>query len=358
MKGPSAIPGEIKSSNGNELTPVDERVEHPANSHIDPKDPAAPYYYLLARLRSPLTLRELMIQPVRSGYIGQGPSLEPIALPPSAEQLYPNVRVSEFYIASQPGPIRCQLFQPQKIRAPAPMLLYIHGGGFTVGQSEDTAYITSRICDESDFVVVSVNYRLAPEWPFPAGLEDCIAVLDWMRTHASEIGGDQDFLIVGGDSAGGNIAAALTLKARDEQRKLPEGVLLLCPLTDFFVEQHESFERLAPLGIVYDTAFIGYVRGAYVVHYRNWTNPYASPARGDLSGYPPTLIVAGGADPMIDDNQAFAKKLKNAGSRVELFVRNEMPHGYYFFPHLLKEGDEAFDAIRKFLGRLRMLPRE
>jgi acetyl esterase len=325
------------------------RVEHPASSHIDPKDPAAPYYSLLACLRSPLTLRELMIQPVRTGYIGQAPALDANTLPPSAAELYPKVRVSEKYVESQAGSIRCQLFHPPHITSPAPMLLYLHGGGFAVGRSEDTAYITSRICEETGFVVVSVNYRLAPEWPFPAGLEDCLAVMDWMRTHAADIGGNPNCLIVGGDSAGGNMAAALPLMAKDMQRKPPEGALLLCPLTDFFVEQYESFERLAPLGIVYDTAFIGYVRGAYVVHYRNWANPHASPARGDLSGYPATLIVAGTADPMIDDNQAFARKLADAGNRVELFVRNAMPHGYYFFPHLLKEGDEAFDAIRAFL---------
>jgi acetyl esterase len=133
---------------------------------------------------------------------------------------------------------------------------------------------------------------------------------------------------------------------------LPDAAVLLCPITEFFAEQHESFERLAPLGIVYDTAFFGFVRGAYAVHHKNWSHPHVSPARGDLHGYPPTLIVAGTADPLVDDNRAFARKLREAGNgRVELFVRERMPHGYCFFPGLLPEGDEAFAAVATFLKR-------
>ena len=199
-------------------------------------------------------------------------------------------------------------------------------------------------------MVVSVNYRLAPEWPFPAGLDDCFAVPGWLREHGSAIGGNPATIAVGGNSSGGNIAAALPLKAVAERARPPEAAILLCPLTDFFVEQYESFESLAPLGIVYDTAFVGYIRGAYVVHHQTWSHPHASPARGDLRHYPPVLIVSGTKDPMIDDNRAFAEKLRAAGNEhVEMFVRDGMPHGYYFFPGLLKEGDEAFAAVGRFL---------
>ena len=107
-----------------------------------------------------------------------------------------------------------------------------------------------------------------------------------MREHGTEIEGNPEQIAVGGDSSGGNFAAVLPLKAQDEKVRPPEAAVLLCPLTDFFVEQYKSFERLAPLGIIYDTAFIGYVRGAYVVHYRNWSHPHVSPARGDLRFYP------------------------------------------------------------------------
>ena len=114
---------------------------------------------------------------------------------------------------------------------------------------------------------------------------------------------------------------------------LPQAAVLLAPITDFFFEQYELFERLAPLGIVYDAAFIGFIRGAYLVHGRNWGHPYASPTRADLHGYPPTFIATGTADPLVDDNRAFAKKLRAAGgAEVEHLVRDGMPHGFYFFP--------------------------
>jgi acetyl esterase len=330
------------------LAASDQKQEGPGVSHIDPSDPAAPYYELLARLRSPLTLRDIMIKPVRTGYIGQQNPIPASSLPPTAAELYPYIIVSEVHVASRSGPIRCQVYSAASTGR-APMMLYIHGGGFTVGSSEDTAYIASRIAWENGAVVVSVNYRLAPEWPFPAGLDDCLDVLRWMRAHGNEIGGDPSLIAVGGDSAGGNFAAALPIKAKDEGLDGPEAAVLLCPVTDFFVEKYESFERLAPLGIVYDTAFVGFIRGAYVVHYRNWSHPHVSPAGADLRGYPPTLIVSGTADPMIDDNRAFAQKLEAAGNKVEHFVKTAMPHGYYFFPKLLKEGDEAFGAIARFL---------
>lgn len=232
------------------------------------------------------------------------------------------------------------------------MMLYAHGGGFTLGQSEDTAYITSRIAAENGMVVVSVNYRLAPEWPFPACLDDCIVVLQWMQKNGTTVGGDGARIAVGGDSAGGNIAAALPLKTRDAGLPVPQAAVLLAPITDFFFEQYESFERLAPLGIVYDTAFIGFIRGAYLVHGRNWGHPHASPTRADLRGYPATFIATGTADPLVGDNRAFAEKLRAAGgTEVEHLVRDGMPHGFYFFPGMFKQGDQAFAAIAAFLKR-------
>jgi acetyl esterase len=331
---------------------VDQRSDGPGVSKIDPTDPAAPFYQLLAAMRSPLALRDIMIYPVRTGYIGQAKPIDPKDLPKSAAELYPDIRVAQISVPSAAGPVRCQVFSPPGAAGPRPMMLYLHGGGFTVGQSEDTAYITSRIAAENAMVVVSANYRLAPEWPFPAGLDDCLAVLQFMQQNAGTLGGDAARISVGGDSAGGNIAAALPIKARDAGAPMPCAAVLLAPITDFFFEQHESFERLAPLGIVYDTAFIGFIRGAYLVHGKNWAHPHASPARADLRNYPATFIATGTADPLVDDNRAFAAKLRAAGGiTVEHFVRDRMPHGFYFFPAIFKEEDEAFAAIATFLSQ-------
>jgi acetyl esterase len=333
---------------------VDQRADGPGVSAIDRSDPAAPQYLMLARMRSPLTLRELMIKPVRTGYIGQDRPIDPSELPPSAAQLYPQVAVSEIFVPSPAGAVRCQVFVDPRASLARPMMLYVHGGGFSVGQSEDTAYISSRVAAETGIVVVSVNYRLAPEWPFPAGLDDCMAVLRWMRERGSEIGGDPLQVTVAGDSSGGNFAAVLPLKARDEGVKSPDAVVSLCPITDFFFEEYDSFERLGPLGIVYDTAFIGFIRGAYAVRRNNWSHPHVSPARGDLRDYPPTLIISGSADPLVDDNCGFARKLRESGNQhVELLVSEGMPHGYYFFPGLFRQSDDAFAAIARFLAECR-----
>jgi acetyl esterase len=327
-------------------------VAAPGVSKIDPSDPAAPLYRLLATMRSPVCLRDLMILPVRTGYIGQKHQIDPSELPKSAAQLYPNVSVSGLEVPSPAGSIRCQIFRPPSPDRSCAMMLYLHGGGFTVGQSEDTAYITSRISAENRMVVVSANYRLAPEWPFPAGLDDAVAVLRWMQKHGQSIDGDCSRICVCGDSSGGNFAAALPLKARDEGVAPLQAAVMFCPITDFFFEQHDSFERLGPLGIVYDTAFIGFVRGAYLVHHKNWSHPHASPSRGELANYPPTLIVSGTADPLIDDNSGFAEKLRARGRHVEHFVREGMPHGFYFFPDMFTQGDEAFSAISTFLAKV------
>jgi len=250
-------------------------------------------YRPLALMRSPVALRDLMIQPVRTGYIGQEKPIDPALLPKSAAELYPDIRVSELDVPAPLGRIRCQVFSPPGVAAGRSMMLYAHGGGFTLGQSEDTAYITSRIASENGMVVVSANYRLAPEWPFPACLDDCLEVLQWMQKNGATVGGDGARIAVGGDSAGGNIAAALPLKARDAGLPVPQAAVLLAPITDFFFEQYESFERLAPLGIVYDAAFIGFIRGAYLVHGKNWGHPHASPVRANLRGYPATFIATG-----------------------------------------------------------------
>jgi acetyl esterase len=351
-----AAGSELMSANvGENASPfVDQLADGPGVSRIDPSDPAAPMYRLLAMMRSPVALRDLMIQPVRTGYIGQEKPIDPAEVPKSAAELYPDIRVSELDVPSPLGRIRCQVFSPPGAAARA-MMLYAHGGGFTLGQSEDTAYITSRIAAENAMVVVSANYRLAPEWPFPACLDDCLEVLRWMQKNAATIGGDAARNAVGGDSAGGNLAAALPIKARDAGVPMPQAAVLLAPITDFFFEQYESFERLAPLGIVYDAAFIGFIRSAYLVHGKNWAHPHASPARADLRGYPAAFIVTGTADPLVDDNRAFAGKLRGGGvTNVEHLVCEGMPHGFYFFPGMFRQGDEAFTAVAKFLARTGM----
>ena len=219
---------------------VDRRPDGPGVTHIDSTDPAAPMYQLLARLRKPVALRDIMIRPVREGYAGQDLPDVATVLPPW-EHLFPGQMVSELRVQTPDGPIRCRVYHPDAGAVPRPVLVYCHGGGFMVGSSEDTDYMTRRICSVAKAIVVSVNYRLAPEWPFPTGLYDCLEIYKWVRSHGSEIGGDPGRVGLAGDSSGGNFAAALPLLARDRDISLPDAVAMFGPVLDFCFEEYESF---------------------------------------------------------------------------------------------------------------------
>jgi acetyl esterase len=329
---------------------VDQRTDGPGVTRIDPADPAAPMYRLLARVRSPLTLRDTMLLPVRSGYAGQTPPGGADALP-HWDHMFPGVVVEGIGVPSPAGPIRCQVYRPAATARGRPLLVYVHGGGFMLGRSEDTDYMTRKICAQNDVVVVSVNYRLAPEWPFPAGIDDCLAVYRWLRAHGADLGGDPGRVGVAGDSSGGNFAAVLPLRARAQGLPPPDVSVQFAPVLDLFFEEYESFNRLAPLGVVYDAAFMGFARGAYC-RYAEWTHPHVSPFRSDLSGYPPALVIVGTHDPLVDSCRAFAARARDAGaSHVELFVREGMPHGFYFWPGLFPQEEEAYAAVTAFLRR-------
>jgi acetyl esterase len=297
-------------------------------------------------------LRELMISPVRTGYIGKPGDPPPAHLPPSVKQLFPEIEVGEIGVRCRDGWLHCRTYSdPSKNNELRPVILYLHGGGFTVGTSDDTASITSRMARDTGCLVVSVDYRMAPEWPFPYAVEDCFAVYQALQVEGGRLGCDGSRIIVAGDSAGGNLAAVVPLVARDRSVAPPVATVLLCPITNFCAEDHPGFERLAAKGIVYDTAFFGFIRGAYLLRKENWTHPYASPAFGDLEGYPPTIVVCGGEDPIVEDNRAFVEHLQSCGVAAERFERAGMPHGYYFFPGLVPEGDEALQAVCAFISK-------
>jgi acetyl esterase len=232
-----------------------------------------------------------------------------------------------------------------------PVLVYCHGGGWCLGDPEESDLVCRKLSHRSGVTVVSVDYRLAPEFPYPHGLEDFVSVYEWVREHAAnELGADPRRVAVGGDSSGGNLAAALPLFVRDKGGHVPDATVLLCPLTDFVAESYDSFKKVGPNSLIYDAAFLGYVRSNYVPYAEQWTTPYVSPMYGDLIGFPPTMIIAAGYDILLDDNKRFAEKLREAGNtRVELLIHESMPHAYYYLLGLSKEEDEAYQAMAAFL---------
>src|SRR3712207_3328606 len=169
----------------------------------------------------------MMIQPVRTGYLGKDEPIDPKDLPPSPEELFPNVSVEQHYAPSPDGPIRCEVFRPDGAPSGLPTMMYFHGGGFMVGRSEDTEFLTRKLCVQNDVVVVSVNYRLAPEWPFPTGLDDCLAAYRWVMEQGDTLGADTGRMVFAGGSSGSNFAATAALRARDVELPLPTAVVML-----------------------------------------------------------------------------------------------------------------------------------
>lgn len=320
-------------------------------SYIDPDDPAMPSYRVIANNRQPVALRDMMIKPVRTGYIGADqPKPDPALVPPTGAEAVPDVDVTVVYLPVRDGVARARVFRPQAAapEASLPAILYVHGGGFTVGSSEDTDYLTRRLARDNGALVVSADYRLAPEYPFPTPLEDVVDVYRFLTTDAARLGGDASRITVAGDSAGSNYAAVVPLVARERGLPMPRAVVMLGAFVDFVQERWDSFQRLAPRGIVYDSPFFGFIRSAYLPT-TPWTEPLASPIYADLSVYPPAYLTAGTHDPIVDSAKAFVELLDGHGVPAVGYWPEGMPHGYYFFPGVHAEGDVAYEQVRAFL---------
>ncbi|MCE9624646.1 MAG: alpha/beta hydrolase [Deltaproteobacteria bacterium] len=265
---------------------------------------------------------------------------------------HPEVKRSERRIpGSKPDQeIRCLVYTPPV--ANPPILFYIHGGGWSLESPDDYGLFHKKLSAMAGMTIFALDYRLAPEHPFPSGLEDCVTAYRWLRQHAAELGADSKRIYIGGDSAGGNLTPATALKLRELGEAPPQALICLCPVTDFRFEGYDSWRRLAFDGIVYDASFLGAVRGGYV-NCDAWDHPLVSPLYGDLRGLPPTCLIAGDEDPLVDDNRAFAQKLRDAGVAVDFKVYEGMPHAFYCFSGLVPQEQAALEQITRFLSSLK-----
>ncbi|GHF52945.1 acetyl esterase/lipase [Amycolatopsis bartoniae] len=244
--------------------------------------------------------------------------------------------------------------RPTGVAAPAGALYVIHGGGMILGsyRSREIGAVLADV-EELGLVLVAVDYRLAPENPFPAGLNDCYAGLLWTVEHAGELGFDPARVVVAGGSAGGGLAAGVALRARDEGGPALLGQLLQYPMLD---DRNDtcSARQMAGLG-VWDrtanefgwTALLGAARGGPDV------SPYAAPARAtDLSGLPPAYLDAGSAETFRDEDVAYATRLWQAGGEAELHV---WPGGFHGFDLLAPQATLSRIAREQRVSWLRRL---
>lgn len=299
---------------------------------------------LLRRTRRPATYREILAVCLRHIRMGDPFSTEPVKLPATPAELLAEVHTSEHVVSG----IRCVLYSPrQQARG---LMLYMHGGGFVVGCSEDTDYITRRICSSAGLAVISINYRLAPETMFPGALEDCFKVFEWVHGSESQLGVDTSRIFLAGDSAGGNLAFSLSLKLRNLSYS-PNGLVLLAPWLDMNLELYGSYNRLAPDGIVFDAAFMGFARAAYA-RFEDWQNALCSPMLCDPSKMPPTIVFVGTDDPLLDQSTVFAEIVREAScDQVELITYDNVPHCFYSFPGLYPEELDCWNKVAEFVQK-------
>jgi acetyl esterase len=235
-----------------------------------------------------------------------------------------------------PGPdgdIPVRVFAPASDE-PLPVLAYFHGGGWIRGSIETHEAACRQLANEAGILIVSVEYRLAPEAQFPGAAEDCYAVTRWLADQAGTLGGDGSRLAVGGDSAGGSLAAAVTLMARDRGGPSIAFQVLVYPVVEANFETGSYVENST--GYMLTRRDMQYYWDLYVPNGADRSNPYAAPLLADLSGLPPALVITAEFDPLRDEGNAYAAKLRAAEVPVEHTVYSGMIHGFF-------SGFAAFD---------------
>jgi acetyl esterase len=244
------------------------------------------------------------------------------------------------------GPIPLRLYRPGGVPATTPLgaLVFFHGGGWVIGDLETHDALCRQLTAESGVSVVSVDYRLAPEHKFPAAVDDAWAATRWVVAHAGELGIDANRLSVGGDSAGGTLAAVVALQARDERAPSIALQVLLYPVTDVAGETR-SYRDFAEGHLLTRESMRW-----FIAHYlkapdqaADWR---ASPLRArSFAGLAPALIVTAGFDPLRDEGEAYAQRLREADVRVDAICYGGMIHGFVPMGRLIDTGNRAVSHI-------------
>ena len=233
----------------------------------------------------------------------------------------------------------------------APALVYFHGGGWVIGDLETHHQLTGYLCENLEAKVFSVDYRLSPEAKYPVPLDDCDQAFDWVLNNSDSLDIDKTRVAAGGDSAGGNITAALCLRRKTENKALPKAQLLLYPVTDLHL-QKDSIDECAE-GFFLTKAAMEWFRNHYLNSLDEMEDPFVSPLLAeDLSDLPPAVVSTAGFDPLRDEGDEYAKKLSAAGNKVFHQENHGFIHGFAsmgYIPGVPQVLDEICTSLKEMM---------
>jgi len=280
-----------------------------------------PHFSGMARMHRRLRLPGLAGTSLRQGrmamdFIGQT----------MAPRLGPMHAITERTLALEHARLRMRCYWPVPGKK-LPALVYYHGGGFTIGSITSHDPVCRHLALATGCLVLSVDYRLAPEHPFPGPVDDCVAAFRWVADHAAELGADPDRLAVGGDSAGGTLSAVVCQEQRQRGGRVPDLQVLIYPATDLTrsLRSHRTFAKGFPL----DQEAVEFFLDCYLPAPMDRSNPRASPLFAeDFSGLPPAIMVTAGHDMLRDEGRAYAGHLQRTGLEVTHLEYGAQPHGF------------------------------
>jgi acetyl esterase len=285
-------------------------------------------------------LSNVPVELMRQGFSAVGPDapVEEVA------------KVENRQIAGAAGEIGARIYHPAGAAdGPLPLLVYFHGGGFVLCDLDTHDGTCRSLANSAGCVVVSVDYRLAPEATFPAAPEDCYAATCWAVENAAAIGADPSRVAVAGDSAGGNLAAATTLMARDRKGPKIAHQLLIYPVTDYCFDTVSYKDNAEGYFLTRD--MMKWFWGHYLEQESDGANPLASPLRAeDLGSLPPATVITAEFDPLRDEGEAYATRLQAAGVPTEVTRYDGLFHGFFGMGAAI---DRAQDAVAQASKALR-----
>jgi acetyl esterase len=250
-----------------------------------------------------------------------------------------------------PGPagdLPVRIYTPNG-SGPFPLLVFFHGSGFVVCNLDTHDGTCRNLCNAAGCVVVSVDYRLAPEDKFPAGPEDCYAAIKWAAEHARELNADAARMAIAGDSAGGNLVAVVALMVRDKGGPTLRGQLMIYPVTDYYKPGHPSYVENAE-GYGLTAAGMRWFWGHYLSNESEADNQYVSPLRAqNLRGLPPALIITAEYDVLRDEGERYGKRLAEAGVPAKVTRYDGMHHGFFQMYGIVEKAKKALEEASTWL---------